>query len=204
MRQQPQVTKIPTNTANESTIGSTNPFHCPKTEVIQPSSGLSIPESTLFWPLSLWSLLSAGAAISSSAILLSSAFWVDYQSARGRGADLWSCGGDGCLRRSVCLCFSGLFLLTAAGVCVLLLSSLAVPTDGPPLLPCESVLRLVCHLVVFCPYCISTGLLLSICCSRKTPIKLAISMEMTQHRRGQELDGDYDDITADVTTEHAL
>ncbi|CAI5677884.1 unnamed protein product [Oreochromis niloticus] len=76
--------------------------------------------------------------------------------------------------------------------------------DGPPLLPCESVLRLVCHLVVFCPYCISTGLLLSICCSRKTPIKLAISMEMTQHRRGQELDGDYDDITADVTTEHAL
>ncbi|XP_039460705.1 uncharacterized protein LOC120435347 [Oreochromis aureus] len=37
----------------------------------------------------------------------------------GRGADLWSCGGDGCLRRSVCLCC--LFLLTAAGVCVLLL-----------------------------------------------------------------------------------
>ncbi|KAL4009740.1 hypothetical protein ACER0C_003592 [Sarotherodon galilaeus] len=64
--------------------------------------------------------------------------------------------------------------------------------DAPPLLPCESVLRLVCHLVVFCPYCISTGLLLSICCSRKT------------YRRGQELDEDYNDITADVTTEHAL
>ncbi|XP_025766879.1 uncharacterized protein LOC109203765 isoform X1 [Oreochromis niloticus] len=122
----------------------------------------------------------------------------------GRGADLWSCGGDGCLRRSVCLYFSGLFLLTAAGVCVLLLSALTVPADGPPLLPCESVLRLFCHLVVFCPYCISTGLLLSICCSRKTPIKPAISMEMTQHHRGQKLDEDYDDITADVTTEHAL
>ncbi|CAI5657369.1 unnamed protein product [Oreochromis niloticus] len=64
----------------------------------------------------------------------------------GRGADLWSCGGDGCLRRSVCLCFSGLFLLTAAGVCVLLLSALAVPAAPPP-----SELRLFCHLVVFCP-----------------------------------------------------
>ncbi|CAI5678054.1 unnamed protein product [Oreochromis niloticus] len=95
-------------------------------------------------------------------------------------------------------------LCPVAGVCVLLLSSLAVPTDGPPLLPCESVLRLFCHLVVICLYCISTGLLLSICCSRKTPIKLAISMEMTQHHKGQELDEDYDDITADVTTEHAL
>ncbi|XP_025761073.1 uncharacterized protein LOC109201627 [Oreochromis niloticus] len=112
----------------------------------------------------------------------------------GRGADLWSCGGDGCLRRSVCLCFSGLFLLTAAGVCVLLLSALAVPAAPPP-----SELRLFCHLVVFCPYCISTGLLLSICWSRKN--KPAVSMEMTQRDGGgQGLDREYDD----VTTEHAF
>ncbi|XP_025761659.1 uncharacterized protein LOC109199619 isoform X2 [Oreochromis niloticus] len=112
----------------------------------------------------------------------------------GGGADLWSCGGDGCLRRSVCLCFSGLFLLTAAGVCVLLLSALAVPAAPPP-----SELRLFCHLVVFCPYCISTGLLLSICWSRKN--KPAVSMEMTQRDGGgQGLDREYDD----VTTEHAF
>ncbi|XP_025760681.1 uncharacterized protein LOC112845469 [Oreochromis niloticus] len=236
----------------------------------------------------------------------------------GRGADLWSCGGDGCLRRSVCLCFSGLFLLTAAGVCVLLLSALTVSTDsqhapgvevferaesvllpcqvpadvsrsataavwdrdefkvptvhvrlqsgvdlkdqnhryfsrtsmrvdalqtgdlsltlrnptvsdsgnytcttrragddlkkihvqlkvkGPPP-PCESVLRLVCHLVVFCPYCISTGLLLSISWSRKQPNKPAVSMEMSQRDGGgQGLVEDGDDVTADVTTEHAF
>ncbi|XP_039858372.1 uncharacterized protein LOC120715430 [Simochromis diagramma] len=120
----------------------------------------------------------------------------------GRGAELWSCGGDGCLTRSVCLCFSGLFLLTAAGVCVLLLSALTVSTAPPP---CESVLRLFCHLVVFCPYCISTGLLLSICCSRKTPNKQAVSMEMSQcDGGGQGLTEDGDDVTADVTTEHAF
>ncbi|CAI5657415.1 unnamed protein product [Oreochromis niloticus] len=121
----------------------------------------------------------------------------------GRGADLWSCGGDGCLRRSVCLCFSGLFLLTAAGVCVLLLSALTVSAAPPT--PCESVLRLFCHLVVFCLYCISTGLLLYICCSRKTPNKPAVSMEMIQHDGGgQGLAEDGDDVTDDVITEHAF
>ncbi|CAI5657677.1 unnamed protein product [Oreochromis niloticus] len=121
----------------------------------------------------------------------------------GRGADLWSCGGDGCLRRSVCLCFSGLFLLTAAGVCVMLLSALTVPAAPPP--PCESVLRLFCLLAVFCPYCILTGLLLSICWSRKTPNKPAISMEMTHcDGGGQGLDEVGVDVTADVTTEHAF
>ncbi|XP_030578983.1 uncharacterized protein LOC115775651 [Archocentrus centrarchus] len=64
--------------------------------------------------------------------------------------------------------------------------------------------ELFCHLVVFCPYCISTGLLLSICWSRKTPIRSAIFTEMTQQGGGgQGLGEDYD-ITADVTTEHAF
>ncbi|XP_039858375.1 uncharacterized protein LOC120715434 [Simochromis diagramma] len=120
----------------------------------------------------------------------------------GRGAELWSCGGDGCLTRSVCLCFSGLFLLTAAGVCVLLLSALAVST-APPLPPFESLLRLFCHLVVFCPYCISTGLLLYI--RRKALNRPAVSMEMTQHDGGgQRLEEECDDDTVDVTTEHAF
>ncbi|XP_039460091.1 uncharacterized protein LOC116316371 [Oreochromis aureus] len=167
---------------------------------------LKVKEPPPVWPIALPAVLLGTLIIPAAAfgLFVCCAFIRKKRSDGGLGADLWSCGGDGCLRRSVCLCFSGLFVLTAAGVCVLLLSALTVPADGPPLLPCESVLRLFCHLVVLCPYCISTGLLLSICCSRKTPIKLAISMEMTQHRRGQELDEDYDDITADVTTEHAL
>ncbi|XP_039459543.1 uncharacterized protein LOC120434930 [Oreochromis aureus] len=47
----------------------------------------------------------------------------------GRGADLWSSGGDGCLRRSVCLCFSGLFLLTAAGELMFLHLSVLIMTS---------------------------------------------------------------------------
>ncbi|XP_038566004.1 Fc receptor-like A isoform X4 [Micropterus salmoides] len=94
---------------------------------------------------------------------------------------------------------AGLPLLTAAGAAVLL-SGLLVSADSS-----LSVLRLCCHLVVFCPYCVSTGLMLSICCSRKTGNKPAVSMEMTQRVGGSdELDGDYEDITADVTTEHAF
>lgn len=74
---------------------------------------------------------------------------------------------------------------------------------SPP--PCESVLRVFCHLVVFCPYFISTCLLLTICCSRKTLNKPAVSMEITQRDEGgQGLDEDGDDVTADVTTEHAF
>ncbi|KAL4009390.1 hypothetical protein ACER0C_003242 [Sarotherodon galilaeus] len=64
-------------------------------------------------------------------------------------------------------------------LCILLLTPPLCPPLSAPL-PCESVLRLFCHLVVFCPYCISTGLLLSICWSRKTQNKPAVSMEMSQ------------------------
>ncbi|XP_030580911.1 uncharacterized protein LOC115777217, partial [Archocentrus centrarchus] len=71
--------------------------------------------------------------------------------------------------------------------------------------PSESVLRLFCHLVVFCPYCISTGLLWSICCSMKTPNKPAVSMGTAQHGGGgQGLEEEYNDVTADVITEHAF
>ncbi|CAI5657179.1 unnamed protein product [Oreochromis niloticus] len=140
-------------------------------------------------------------------LIILAAAYVCYLRMRNReegwGSDLWKCGGDGYLRWSGRVSFfSGLFLVTAAGVCVLLLSGLAVPADAPPLLLSESVLRLLCHLVVLCPYCISTGLLLSI--YSKTLNKPAVSMEMTQHHRGQGLDDVYDDINAYVTTEHAF
>ncbi|XP_042257808.1 low affinity immunoglobulin gamma Fc region receptor II-like isoform X1 [Thunnus maccoyii] len=64
-------------------------------------------------------------------------------------------------------------------------------------------LSLLCHLVVVCPFCISTVLMVSIYCSRRTGNTPAVSMEMPQRAGGgQGLDGVYDDITADVTTEY--
>ncbi|XP_029932272.1 uncharacterized protein LOC115376674 isoform X2 [Myripristis murdjan] len=71
---------------------------------------------------------------------------------------------------------------------------------APP--PSASMLvRLLCHLVVCCPYCICTVLLLSMCCSRKGN-KTAVPMETAQ--RDQGLVEEYDDVAADVTTEHAF
>ncbi|XP_026180136.1 high affinity immunoglobulin gamma Fc receptor I-like [Mastacembelus armatus] len=43
-------------------------------------------------------------------------------------------------------------------------SSLSPPPPPPPV----SVVRLLCHLLVFSPYCVCTVLMVSICCSRKT------------------------------------
>ncbi|KAL4009410.1 hypothetical protein ACER0C_003262 [Sarotherodon galilaeus] len=162
------------------------------------------PPPPPFWPTVLLAVLVILIILAAAFGLFVCCAYIKKKSREGgRGADLWSCGGDGCLTRSVCLCFSGLFLLTAAGVCVLLLSALTV-SAAPPL-PCESVLRLFCHLVVFCPYCISTGLLLSISWSRKTQNKPVVSMEMSQRDGGgQGLAEDGDDVTDDVTTEHAF
>ncbi|KAF3698456.1 hypothetical protein EXN66_Car014137 [Channa argus] len=58
-----------------------------------------------------------------------------------------------------------------------------------------SVIRLLLHVVAFCPYCICTILMVSICCSRKTGNKPVVSMETAQG------DEEYDDITG-VTTKH--
>ncbi|XP_039472732.1 receptor-type tyrosine-protein phosphatase eta-like [Oreochromis aureus] len=64
------------------------------------------------------------------------------------------------------------------------------------------VLRLFRHLVVFSPYCFSTGLLLSIYWSRKTANKPDVSMEMTKcDGGGDELYEDYDNVTV-LGTEH--
>ncbi|XP_039465155.1 uncharacterized protein LOC116321911 isoform X2 [Oreochromis aureus] len=69
----------------------------------------------------------------------------------------------------------------------------SAPTPPTPS-PSMSVLRLVLHLVVFCPYVACTALALSIfsTSSGNTPF---VSMEMS-HPAVQ------DDVTADVTTEH--
>ncbi|XP_030611081.1 receptor-type tyrosine-protein phosphatase H-like [Archocentrus centrarchus] len=71
----------------------------------------------------------------------------------------------------------------------------------PP--PNASVLRVFCHLVVFCPYCISTGLLWSIYSSRKMANKPAVSMEMTKCDDGDDgFEEDFYDTIDYVTTEH--
>ncbi|XP_067379541.1 uncharacterized protein [Channa argus] len=68
--------------------------------------------------------------------------------------------------------------------------------------PSVSVVRLVLHLVVFCPFFISTGLMVSICSSRKTGNRAVVSIKMSQRvTGGHGLDKDDDDITADVPTE---
>ncbi|XP_029932275.1 uncharacterized protein LOC115376674 isoform X5 [Myripristis murdjan] len=78
-------------------------------------------------------------------------------------------------------------------------SWLSVRAAPPP--SASMLVRLLCHLVVCCPYCICTVLLLSMCCSRKGN-KTAVPMETAQ--RDQGLVEEYDDVAADVTTEHAF
>uniref|UniRef100_A0A669E5G1 Ig-like domain-containing protein n=1 Tax=Oreochromis niloticus TaxID=8128 RepID=A0A669E5G1_ORENI len=85
------------------------------------------------------------------------------------------------------------------------LSTLLLPNNSssppPPPLPSSpsvSWIRVICHLLAFCPYCICTILLLSICCSRSSGNKHAVSMETPLR------DAEYDDIVADVTTEHVF
>ncbi|KAF1381097.1 hypothetical protein PFLUV_G00170970 [Perca fluviatilis] len=77
-------------------------------------------------------------------------------------------------------------------------------TSAPPPAsdPLHLVIRLVIHLVVFCPYCISTFIMVSLYRHRATGNDLPISVVMTPPRQAEEgLDEDYDVITA-VTTEH--
>uniref|UniRef100_A0A7N6AT19 Ig-like domain-containing protein n=1 Tax=Anabas testudineus TaxID=64144 RepID=A0A7N6AT19_ANATE len=63
----------------------------------------------------------------------------------------------------------------------------------------QLVFRLVLHLVVFCPYFISTLLMVSLYQHRPTENHLSVSMVMTSPTQAEQgLDDDYDD----VTTEH--
>ncbi|XP_051251477.1 Fc receptor-like protein 5 isoform X2 [Dicentrarchus labrax] len=82
----------------------------------------------------------------------------------------------------------------------------APPTSAAPSTvstPLQFVFRLLCHLVVFCPYCISTVLMVSLYRQRATGNNLPVSMVMIPPTQAEEgLDGDYDDVIGDVTTEH--
>ncbi|KAK2812491.1 hypothetical protein Q5P01_000019 [Channa striata] len=69
--------------------------------------------------------------------------------------------------------------------------------------PGLSVLRIIVHLVVFCPYVLSTLLMVSLCGRRPTERNLPIST-MTSPTSDDDdgPDTQYDYVTADVTTEH--
>ncbi|XP_047444482.1 Fc receptor-like A [Mugil cephalus] len=72
----------------------------------------------------------------------------------------------------------------------------------PPPSSLHLVLRLVCHLVVFCPYFISTLLMVSLCRHRPTGSELSVSMVMAPlSPAGQGLDDEYYNINV-FTTEH--
>ncbi|XP_051238298.1 low affinity immunoglobulin gamma Fc region receptor II-like isoform X2 [Dicentrarchus labrax] len=82
-------------------------------------------------------------------------------------------------------------------------SSTPPPPPPPPPPPLHSlpVFRLLCHLVVVCPYFISTVLMVSIYCSKRTGHKPAVSVEMERFvEGGQGLAEEGDYVTA--TTEH--
>ncbi|XP_043954223.1 Fc receptor-like protein 3 [Gambusia affinis] len=77
-------------------------------------------------------------------------------------------------------------------------SPLAPPSSPPP---ASLLVRLLCHLLVFCPYCISTLLLVSLYVCSVKGSDSSVSMVMTPPcQADQGLDNDYDD----VTTEHHL
>nr|XP_046237411.1 low affinity immunoglobulin gamma Fc region receptor III-like isoform X2 [Scatophagus argus] len=64
------------------------------------------------------------------------------------------------------------------------------------------VFRLVCHLVVLCPYSISTVLMVSVYRRRPKGTDLPVSMVMAPPTQVEEgLDDSYDDVISDVTTE---
>ncbi|KAI4790557.1 hypothetical protein KUCAC02_034550 [Chaenocephalus aceratus] len=69
----------------------------------------------------------------------------------------------------------------------------------PPTTTMDPVIR---HLVVYCPYCISTFLMMSIYRERARGSDQSVSMAMTHTHAEQRLDDDYDDVMSAVTTEH--
>ncbi|XP_054913496.1 uncharacterized protein LOC129377522 [Poeciliopsis prolifica] len=61
--------------------------------------------------------------------------------------------------------------------------------------PPVSLVHLLRHLLVICPYCVCSILLASICCSRGSGNQAVVSTETTQP-------GELGDVAVDVTTEH--
>ncbi|XP_032364590.1 low affinity immunoglobulin gamma Fc region receptor II-b [Etheostoma spectabile] len=87
------------------------------------------------------------------------------------------------------------------------------PPSPPPLIPASTmapspettsdllhlVLRLVCHLVVFCPYCISTFIMVSLCRGRTKENDLPVSVVTAPPTQAEE---GLDDAVITTTTEH--
>ncbi|KAL3050939.1 hypothetical protein OYC64_001254 [Pagothenia borchgrevinki] len=84
-------------------------------------------------------------------------------------------------------------------------TSMDPPTtsSAPPASSLHLVFRVICHLVVFCPYCISTFLMVSIYRERARGSDQSVSMAMNPSTHAEQgLDDDYDDVMSAVTTEH--
>ncbi|KAL3050928.1 hypothetical protein OYC64_001244 [Pagothenia borchgrevinki] len=65
------------------------------------------------------------------------------------------------------------------------------------------VFRVICHLVVFCPYCICTFIVVSLYRERARGNDSSVSVAMTPPTHAEQgLDDDYDDVMSAVTTEH--
>ncbi|XP_039678258.1 Fc receptor-like protein 5 [Perca fluviatilis] len=78
--------------------------------------------------------------------------------------------------------------------------SLCLPPPPDTLAP---PLRLVIHMVVFCPFCISTLIMVSLYRRRAKGNGLPVAMVMTSPTQAEEgLDEDYDDVITAVTREH--
>ncbi|KAL3050901.1 hypothetical protein OYC64_001221 [Pagothenia borchgrevinki] len=76
-------------------------------------------------------------------------------------------------------------------------------SSAPPASSLHLVFRVICHLVVFCPYCISTFLMVSIYRERARGSDQSVSMAITPPTHDEQgLDDDYDDVMSAVTTEH--
>ncbi|KAL3050933.1 hypothetical protein OYC64_001248 [Pagothenia borchgrevinki] len=76
-------------------------------------------------------------------------------------------------------------------------------SSAPPASSLHLVFRVICHLVVFCPYCISTFLMVSIYRERARGSDQSVSMAITPPTHDEQgLDDDYDDVLSAVTTEH--
>ncbi|KAF3855496.1 hypothetical protein F7725_016219 [Dissostichus mawsoni] len=72
-------------------------------------------------------------------------------------------------------------------------------SSPPPASSLHLMFRVICHLVVFCPYCISSFLMVSIYRERATGSDLSVSMAMNPSTHAEQgLDDDYDD---DLRTE---
>ncbi|XP_040887665.1 Fc receptor-like B isoform X2 [Toxotes jaculatrix] len=79
------------------------------------------------------------------------------------------------------------------------------PTNSASSISAFLLVKLLCHLLVISPYCISTVLMVLAYCSRKTGNKPAVVMEMAPRlERGQGLDDEYSVAATDVTAEYTF